>query len=52
MSNEEKIVLLELVKSLNMGNSGYQSDRVEMAKNQLRELRRVGYFDKPSGGEL
>lgn len=38
-------IILELVKSLNMGNSGYINDRVHYAKTQYTQLVKEGLIN-------
>lgn len=37
-------IILELVKSLNMGNTGYADKRVATAEEQYRQLEEKGYI--------
>lgn len=38
-------ILLEILKSLNQGNSGYATDRVDLAVKQYNQLVEIGAID-------
>lgn len=42
-------IIVELLKSLNAGNSGYPQDRVRYAIEQYHELVKKGIVKEPSG---
>lgn len=42
----ERKMIVELVKSLNKGNSGYAVDRVAVAAKQIEQLRELFEVDK------
>lgn len=49
MLSDKVQIVLELVKSLNQGNTGYSNDRVDMAIKQYNQLVDAGLIQ---GGKI